>query len=339
MKNVLLNLVDFIGKRINSPPYILPFKLFLIKYERVYSDDVFGFSCKINLKKMLNMEKTVLILILMLSSVTFLFSQEARINGFHSDFITPGPNLFVCSGDSILLSADLVPSGTINNYVWRQRVWNSGTLESDWTTVDIGSANIYAPYNGAANDNYLYDYQLIIISGGGSYQTYFRIAVDLLPTVVLSGDKEICQGENVTFNASAGGTTYDFKVGGVSQYSGPNSSWSSSTLANGDQVTVTVTSGSCSATSAPIVMTVRPRSDATSVTPSSTCNGEAMDWTYQGLTGTGPWIVSFWNPTHTIQYGPDYNVSTSNGSLPDVPIPYGTSNVHFKIQDQYCPNF
>ena len=86
-------------------------------------------------------------------------------------------------------------------------------------------------------------------------------------------------------------------------------------------------------------MTVRPRPDATSVMPSSTCLGEEMDWTYSGLTGTGPWVVSFWDPTHTIQYGPDYNVSNPNGSINDVPIPYGTPNVHFKIEDNYCPNF
>jgi len=287
------------------------------------------------------MKKTVLILILMLSSVTFLFSQEARINGFHSDSITLGPNLFVCSGDSILLSADLVPSGTIDNYVWRQRVWSSPTtIESHWTTVDIGSANIYAPYNGAANDNYLYDYQLIIISGGSSYQTYCRVAVDLLPTVVLSGDTEICQGENVTFNASSGGSNYDFLISGSSAQNGASSSFSSSALADGDQVTVVITNAAgCSATSSPITMTVHTVPDASSVNPSSTCLGDNMDFTYEGLTGTGPWTVSFWDPTHTIQYGADYNVSSSNGSLSDVPIPYGTQEVHFKIQDTFCPNF
>lgn len=336
MKNLMLNLIDFIRKRINAPPYRLYSRLLLIKHEKVYHGNIVQYF--IESKKIKeNMRKTVLLLGLMLSTVIS-FAQQATIDG---DVCTSADlcKKYVCENSTIDLLAGIT-SGPLDSVVWRQRIFDPITSTwGSWQTVGT-TIIITVPVGMTATVGYVYRYQLIAYSGGNAYFALSDVYVNARPTATLLSDyTTICAGSLVNFTASAGGTTYDFKVGGVSQYSGANSFWSSSTLANGDQVTVTVSNGSCSATSTPIIMTVHPRPDATSVTPSSTCNGEAMDWTYQGLTGTGPWTVSFWNPTHTIQYGPDYNVSSSNGSLPDVPIPYGTSNVHFKIEDIYCPNF
>jgi hypothetical protein len=289
-----------------------------------------------SIKNLKNMKKTVLLILVMLSAVFSFAQPKATIDGSVCASAPDCPK-YVCENSTINLLAGIT-SGLVDSVVWRERIWNG----SSWGAYQtIGTTQtITVPINEAATLTHTYRYQLIVYSGGSTYFALSDVYVNAGPTNTLLSDyTTICAGSPVNFTASAGGTTYDFKVGGVSQYSGSNSFWSSSTLANGDQVTVTVSNGSCSATSAPIVMTVRPRPDAISVTPSSTCHGEAMDWTYQGLTGTGPWTVSFWNSTHTIQYGPDYNVSSSNGLLPDVPIPYGTSNVHFKIEDIYCPNF
>ncbi|RYZ54062.1 MAG: hypothetical protein EOP49_05945, partial [Sphingobacteriales bacterium] len=82
------------------------------------------------------------------------------------------------------------------------------------------------------------------------------ISVNDLPAGVLTGtensgvanDMEICEGENVTFTATAGYNNYTFKVNGTTVQSGGNNTYNSTSLVNGDAVTVEVTGdGGCSA--------------------------------------------------------------------------------------------
>ena len=108
------------------------------------------------------------------------------------------------------------------------------------------------------------------------------ITVTLLPTPTLVADKTtICAGDLVTFTAT-GGTNYNFKVNGSSVQSGASGTYTSSTLANGNSVTVDVTNGNkCSATSAAIVITVNALPAGTlSVSPSATiCAGDNLTFT------------------------------------------------------------
>lgn len=77
--------------------------------------------------------------------------------------------------------------------------------------------------------------------------------VNALPQVTLTNDatnNEICSGDYVTFTATGGdvGATYDFAINGTSVQSSTSNTYSSSTLSNGDQVSVTVTNTTgCSA--------------------------------------------------------------------------------------------
>lgn len=342
MKKIMSNLIDFFGKRTNAPPYVQNLKILLLSHEKVYDGVICLKLKKINQKKLKKIKKSkimkrTLFIVLIMMMMQSGFSQQATINGSNC---SSAPNCFeyVCEGQNIVLVSGIT-SGVIDNVVWRQRYSDDLVNWSSWSIIS-SDLTIQAPFGGVAIEGRTYQYWLRVYQGVNEYWTFFELRTNPAPISDINSDHtEICFGEIVTFNASAGGTTYDFKVNGVSQYSGPNSSWSSSSLLNNDQITVTISTGGCSATSSPISMTVRSRPDAASVTPSSTCLGEGMNWTYSGLTGTGPWVVSFWDPTHTTQYGPDYNVSNPNGSINDVPIPYGTPNVHFKIEDQYCPNF
>jgi len=285
----------------------------------------------------MNMKKIVLILFgIILLFFGKLYAQNATING-----ISGNSHQYVCSGSMIFLESDIT-SGNVDSVQWLVRVAVGGPFGS-WSFVS-DSSDISAPDGGAVLGN-LYRYKLTVYQSGLQYVATVDLHVNSLPTaniIVQSGTNVICAGQDVTFSASAGGTNYDFRINGISAQSDTSSQFSINSLNNNDTITVVVTdSVGCSATSSPTIMTVHDLPDVGSITPSITCNGEDMDFTYENLTGSGPWTVSFWDPTHTIQYGLDYNVSNPNGSINDVSIPYGTSEVHFKIQDNNtgCSNF
>lgn len=341
MKNLLSNLIDFFGKRINAPPIYKNLKIFLLSHEKIYNGYVFVFVLKNQLKNLKVMERKILLLFL--SFIFFshiLFSQNATINGNICPFAFPTSCLErVCEGQKFPFVAE-TPLGTpIDSVKWYEQ---KGDVNGTWSSPVLVSQvqTIHAPVTEDAALGRRYRYTLVVYSGGSPYSAAIELDVNALPNATLNvSSNSICAGSGVLFTA-LGGINYEFRVNSTTYQNGIDNQFSTSSLNNNDTVKVVVTnSNGCSTTSSPIVMTVRPRPDAASVTPSSTCLGEGMNWTYSGLTGTGPWVVSFWDPTHTTQYGPDYIVTNPNGSLNDVPIPYGTPSVHFKIQDNHCPNF
>src|SRR6185436_3020758 len=71
-------------------------------------------------------------------------------------------------------------------------------------------------------------------------------------SIVANPSGSICAGTSVTYTATAsntgGGTvSYDFRKNGVSQQSGASNTYTTSALANGDQIQVfiTITGGTC----------------------------------------------------------------------------------------------
>ncbi|MGC8825149.1 MAG: hypothetical protein ACP5PZ_11255 [Bacteroidales bacterium] len=71
-------------------------------------------------------------------------------------------------------------------------------------------------------------------------------------------DNEICAGDNVTFTAT-GGVNYHFYLNGVSVQNGSANTYSTTSLSNGDEVTVVVTDGNgCSSSYPGITTTVHP---------------------------------------------------------------------------------
>jgi hypothetical protein len=124
-----------------------------------------------------------------------------------------------------------------------------------------------------------------------TFDAQLNVAINSLPTPGLTSDaagNTICAGETIIFTAT-GGTSYEFFVDNVSQgAASATATFSSSSLTNGQVVTVKATDGnSCSATHAGITVTVNAlpipglTSDATN---DEICAGETI--TFTGTGGT-----------------------------------------------------
>ena len=84
------------------------------------------------------------------------------------------------------------------------------------------------------------------------------IAVVASPSGSLNASSTtICTGDNVVFTATAGFANYNFKVNGIPAQNGSSNLFNTTSIANGNVVTVDVTnSNSCIATFGPVTMTV-----------------------------------------------------------------------------------
>lgn len=278
----------------------------------------------------------VLIMMMMQSS----FSQQATINGSSCNNAQNCIE-YVCEGEKVDLVAGIT-SGSIDQVVWRQRYSDDLINWTTWTIVGGNNLTIQAPIGVNAVYGRTYQYWLRVKQNGSEYWTFCELRTRPSPATELNvTDMIICAGEFVEFNASSGGVSYDFMVDGDLKKTGSESFWSTNMLPVGNSdVTVKVTSSQgCSATSTPITMTVHSLPDVGLIKPSSSSCNDMLNWDYSNLTGTGPWVVSFWDPTHTDQYDVDYPVTTASGTINGVQIPHGTPFVHIKISNQHCSNF
>jgi len=219
--------------------------------------------------------------------------------------------------------------------------WSTFTIISTVVTTTV-------PSSGSALDGRIYQYWLRVYQGGIQYWAFSEMYVNSAPTAtLLSNYTTLCAGTTVTFTASAGGTNYNFKINGSSSQSGASSTFVTSALANGDNVTVTITNGSgCSNTSLPIAMTVNPKPTVTSITgnPTPGCLGQNASVTIVGLTGTAPWSMEVWtdvlgNPG-ALYYTVPGTINTPNSTV-SVPIPaVGFTTMHPRFTDANgCSNF
>ncbi|MBA7571426.1 hypothetical protein ES708_13189 [subsurface metagenome] len=131
------------------------------------------------------------------------------------------------------------------------------------------------------------------------------ITVNSLPTITFSNNStgdEICDGDEVIFTAS-GGTNYDFHLNATSDQSGTLTTYTTSTLADQDEIYVVVTnSNGCSDTSSTTTIAVYqpPTANAgsdeeicagnthdlsTSTTPPGATNYASLLWTTSGTGG------------------------------------------------------
>ncbi|HET7433613.1 MAG TPA: hypothetical protein VFN10_02750, partial [Thermoanaerobaculia bacterium] len=177
-----------------------------------------------------------------------------------------GPTTFCAGGNVTLSAADGAAS----------YLWNNGATTRDITVASTGS------------------YYVVATSAAGCSRTSTTTAVTVnpLPTATLTaaGATTFCQGGSVTLNASGGGT-YLWNTGATT---------SSIVVTQSGTYGVTVTNANgCSATPAPITVTVNPLPAAPAITangPTTFCAGGSVV-----LTASSGYSAYRWNTGATTQ--------------------------------------
>jgi len=152
------------------------------------------------------------------------------------------------------------------------------------------------------------------------------ITVNPVPSTTLTSsdpNQQICVSENVNFTAN-GASTYQFFVNGVSQgAAGPNNTFSTASLTNGQTVSVTGTSLGCSFTATPLPFTVfgPPAVQLFNNGSSTICAGDNVNLTANGA-------ANYQFTINGVPVGPFSPVATFNGTVNnnDIVTVVGQSN-------------
>jgi hypothetical protein len=179
------------------------------------------------------------------------------------------------------------------------------------STTVTSPAITSSPYTITVSPTITTTYQLIGVTANGVAgsvvgNTDAVVTVNPVPTVILNSndaDNTFCQGTSVTYTATAGLASYNFRVDGVSKQSGSGNTYTTSTLAGGSRSVdvIATNSAGCSATSSAINNTVntiptaagsitgspsqcRTSSGAYSITAIS--NATNYTWAYSGSGAT-----------------------------------------------------
>jgi autotransporter-associated beta strand protein len=237
-----------------------------------------------------------------------------------------GSNQANCIGTQFNLVANTPSFG---NGIWSVSGPSSSTSQFSSTTSPTAT---FSPGGGIG----VYTLTWTITNGNCSANSSLTITVNpsLTASVSVSASPSgpICSGTSVTFTATPtnGGTapTYQWFVGTTPVGTNSNT-YTSTTLANNDVVTVQMTSNATPcltgspATSTRITMTVNPSPTATILENSgSICNNKTASFT---LTGTNDAEV-----TYTINSGSNQTITLTGGTA-SVTIPNATANQTFNL--------
>jgi PKD repeat protein len=183
----------------------------------------------------------------------------------------------ICAGSSTSFTALPTHGGSTPSYQWKINGVNAGTNSSTFITTALANSDVVSCVMTSSES-------CVTSTTATSNSLTLTVSPTTTPSLMLTtaASLPICQGTNITFTATAtnAGTspTYQWKVNGIN--AGTNSTtFSSSTLNNGDIVSVDLTSsdpcasGSLQA-SMPLVI-VAPATPSVSISASSTsiCTG------------------------------------------------------------------
>ncbi len=203
------------------------------------------------------------------------------VNANPAASITAGGPTTFCAGGSVTLTAS---SGS-------SYLWSTGATTSSITVNAGGSYTVRVTNAAGCNTT--------------SAATAVTVNANPTATITAGGPTAICPGDSVTLTASSG-TSYLWSNGATT----PSIS---ATAAGSYSVTVTNASG-CSATSAPVAVTVKTLPTATVSGGGAICPGGSATITAT-LTGTAPWSV-IWsdNVTQPVSSGTTATRSVSPSS-------------------------
>ncbi|CAN5613741.1 hypothetical protein BH10BAC3_BH10BAC3_14220 [soil metagenome] len=195
--------------------------------------------------------------------------------------LTASPSGVICEGTNVTFTAVTVNAGTTPSFQWKLNGVNVGTNSNAYSSSTLAQGDVVSVVLTAST----------ACTTPISKQLTMNVNDLLTPQVTIDAtSEEICAGDLVTFTASPvnGGTTpsYQWKVNGLNI--GTNSStYTSSSLANGDIVSLDLTSNAtCAApttvSSNSISLIVHPNLPVSVViTPSTNniCSGSAVTFT------------------------------------------------------------
>ena len=183
--------------------------------------------------------------------------------------ITANPGNTICAGLNVTFTATPTNGGTTPSYQWKRNGNNVGTSSNTYSNNSLANGDVITVVMTSS---------ISCASPTTATSTGITMIVGstVVPSVSITANpgNTICAGANVTFTATPtnGGTpTYQWKLNGNNVGANSNT-YSNNALANGNVVTVVMTSSiACAspttATATGITMTV------TSVTPAITING------------------------------------------------------------------
>lgn len=217
----------------------------------------------------------------------------------------------ICAGTNVVFSSNISNGGTTPTYQWQVNgvnvpgatlsTFSSSSLANNDLVTVILTSNAACVTNSPVTS--------------AAYTAVVNPVVPVSVSITASPNAAICAGDNVTFTANPvnGGTTpgYQWTLNGVNIPGATLATYSTSTLANGDQIAVILTSSNTCvsgnpATSNIITQTVNPAapvSVALSVSPSGpVCAGTNLTFTASPVNGgTSP--VYTWTVNGIVQSG------------------------------------
>ena len=225
------------------------------------------------------------------------------------------PTGAICAGTSVTFTATPTNGGTAPTYQWKKGgVAISGETNATYTTT-----------TAANSDSYTVTMTSNALCASPTTATSTAIVMAVTSTVTpsvsiaVTPSNTICVNSSITFTATPtnGGTTptYQWKKGGTNIVGATSSTYTTTTAANGDSYTVTMTSNAgcaspLSATSTPIVMTVNPAltpSVSASANNSTICTGTSITFTATPTNGGT-------NPTYKWKLGSSYIAGATNAT-------------------------
>jgi hypothetical protein len=183
--------------------------------------------------------------------------------------VTAAGSTSICAGGNVVLNAN---TGTGHSYLWKRNGTTiSGATASSYTATQAGSHTVTVTKSGCSTTSS--GVNVSVVSGS------------VTATLTAGGATTFCTGGSVLLSANTGsGLSYTWKRSGTT-ISGATSSTYAATQSG--SYTVTVISGSCSATSTGVNVTVKalPTATLAAAGPTSICSGATV--ALNAATGSG----------------------------------------------------
>ena len=182
-------------------------------------------------------------------------------NGITCESAPASLTVDVTFATATLIGSTNVCEGTSETYVAGGGLSYSFILyEATSAIIETGPAsadNTYSIPNNLAKGHYTL--QVFVEDANGCTDDELRTftVMEAPSNSITYSSTDICDGENITVTATSGYSSYDFTVNGASVQSGTNNVYSSNEWTSGDIVKVAITLGSCAVESAETTITVR----------------------------------------------------------------------------------